>query len=49
MSAASCFWIQRYLSASLYPFIAEAGGDQTESTVSPCYVAGPSRPKTVPS
>lgn len=44
-----CFWIQRYLLAGIYPFTAEAGTDQPESTVSPGYVAGPSRPRSVAS
>lgn len=42
-----CFWIQRDLSGGIYSFTAEAGSDQPESTVSPGYVAGPSRPRSV--
>lgn len=44
-----CFWIQRDLLAGVYPFTAEAGSEQPESTVSPGYVAGPSRPRSVAS
>lgn len=44
-----CFWIQRDLFAGIYPFTAEVGSDQQESTVSPGYVAGPSRPRSVAS
>lgn len=44
-----CFWIQRDHFAGTYPFTTEAGSDQPESTISPGYVAGPSRPRNVAS